>query len=55
MSRLTLLVAQVGPEDDDELVILASATNVSGSLGGTSAENLLDLACANGLELPGGI
>jgi CDP-diacylglycerol pyrophosphatase len=53
MSRLTLLVAQVRPEDDDELVILASATNVSGSLGGTSAENLLDLACANELELPG--
>jgi hypothetical protein len=36
-------------------VILASTTNVSGSLGGTSAENLLDLACANGSELPGGI
>ena len=55
MSRLTLLVAQVRPEDDDELVILASATNVSGSLGETSAEILLDLVCANGSQLPGGI
>ena len=55
MSRLTLLVAQVRPEDDGELVILASAANVSGSLGRTSAENLLDLACTNGSELPGGI
>jgi CDP-diacylglycerol pyrophosphatase len=53
MSRLTLLVTQVRAEDDDELVILASATNVSGSLGRESAENLLDLACANGPELPG--
>lgn len=48
MSRLTLLVAQVGPEDDNELVILASATDVSGSLGREAVENLLDLACADG-------
>ncbi|HEY1863529.1 MAG TPA: CDP-diacylglycerol diphosphatase [Roseiarcus sp.] len=55
MSRLTLLVAQVGAEDDYELVILVSTANVSGSLGQISAENLLDLACADGSELPGRI
>jgi CDP-diacylglycerol pyrophosphatase len=55
MSRLALLVAQVRAEDDVELVILASAANLSGSFGRKSAKNLLDLACADGSESPGPI
>ena len=55
MSRLTLLVAQVRPEDDDELVILASATNVSGSLRGHRPQELfLDLAIDNRLGIARG-
>ena len=44
-SRLALLIAQI-PGGDGEIVALATSASASGSLGGASAESLLDLACA---------
>jgi len=53
LARLAILVAQIRIAGADELVILASNTGASGSLGPGSAEDLIDAGCSGGSPASG--